>query len=158
MYSRNGRALLAHLHGIFESLQFDATLNLAWALLGILALLRTLCASRRVARHSSRRRQLFEAVGVASIIIALFPFISATDDVMRVEQYASQHKNQQSPGGHHTDVLRLFETADHSLVTRSPRVGVTLVLLDLVTVAPGFCATRIAPLIAGRSPPSFVSV
>lgn len=139
-------------------MQFDATLNLAWALLGILALARTLCAARRVTRHSSHRRQLFEAVGVASIIIALFPFISATDDVLRVEQYASQHQNQESPSGQHNDLFRLFETADHSLVSRGSQVGLTLVFLELVIVVPHAWATRVAPLIAGRSPPSYVGV
>jgi hypothetical protein len=137
-------------------LQFDAILNLAWAVLGALALLRTFCASRRVARQSSRRRQLFEAVGIASIIIALFPFISATDDVLRVEQYAAQH--QQSPGGHHSDLIRLFETADHSLVTGCSQIGLTLVFLELVLVLPYSCASRVTPLSAGRSPPSFVGV
>jgi hypothetical protein len=139
-------------------LQFDATLNLAWALLGILALLGTVCASRHDARHSSRRRQLFEAVGVASIVIALFPFISATDDVLRVEQYASQHDNQQSPSGHHNDLLRLFETADHSLVARCSQVGLTLVFLEPIIVVACSSASRIVPLTAGRSPPSFVGV
>jgi hypothetical protein len=147
---------LAQLHVIFEILQFDSILNLAWALLGTLALVRTLCASRRVARHSSRRRQLFEAVGVASIVIALFPFISATDDVLRIQQITSQHQNEKGPGGHHSDLLRLFESADHSLVSRSSPVGITLVFLDVVVVLLCSCASHAAPLIAGRSPPPFV--
>jgi hypothetical protein len=137
-------------------LQFDAVLNLAWALLGTTALVYTLCASRRIARHQSKRRQLFEAVGVASIIIALFPFISATDDVLRVQQYVSQHEDGQSPSGHDSNLLRLFETGDHSVVSRCSQVGLTLVFLELVVVLLCACASRIAPLIAGRSPPSLV--
>jgi hypothetical protein len=139
-------------------LQFDSTLNLAWALLGTMALLRTLCGTRRLERNSSRRRQLFEAVGVASIVIALFPFISATDDVLRIQQYTSQDQQHQSPGGHHNDLLRLFETADHSIVIRCSQVGLTLVFLALIAVLPCSSAIRIAPLIAGRSPPSFLGV
>jgi len=151
-----GPAFSAQLHGIFVSLQYDSILNLAWALLGTMALLRTLCASRRIARNSSRRRQLFEAVGVASIIIALFPFISATDDVLHVQQYVTQHEDGQSPRGHDTNLLRLFETADHSLVSRCALVGITLVFLELVFVVLSSCASRTAPLIVGRSPPSLV--
>jgi hypothetical protein len=137
-------------------LEFDGTLNLAWALLGTLALVRTLCASRRAARQSSRHRQLFEAVGVASIIIALFPFISATDDVLRTKQFTSQHEKQQNPTERHNDLFRLFETADHSLVTRCSLVGLTLVFLEVVVVEPCSRGTRSAPLISGRSPPAFV--
>ena len=151
---RKAKACLAQNHVIFELLQFDSTLNLAWALLGTIALVRTLCVSRRVARHSSRRRQLLEAVGVASIIIALFPFISATDDVLRIEQIKSQHEQGQSPGGHHNNLLRLFETADHSVVTRCAPVRLTLVFLELVVVLFISQVSHTAPLIAGRSPPS----
>jgi len=155
--SAAGAAFSAQIHGIFVWLQYDSILNLAWALLGTMALLRTLCASRRIARNSSRRRQLFEAVGVASIIIALFPFISATDDVLRVQQYVSQQEDGKSRTAHDTNLLRLFETADHSLVSRCSLVGLSLVFLELVVVL--FCcgATHTAPLIAGRSPPSIVA-
>jgi hypothetical protein len=146
---------LAQSHGIFESLQFDSILNLAWAFLGTLALLYTVCASRPVVRHSSRRRQLFEAVGVASIIIALFPFISATDDVLRVQQYTSQHHTRDSSGGHHNNLQRLFEAADHSIVIPRSQVALTLAFLELLVFVPCSCTSRIAPLIAGRSPPSF---
>jgi len=123
-----------------------------------MALVRTLCVSRRVARHSSLRRQLIEAVGVASIVVALFPFISATDDVLRIQQYTSQTDHGQSSTGHHNDLLRLFEAADHSLITQRSTVGLTLVFLELIVLIPCSCASRIAPLIAGRSPPSFVLV
>ncbi|MFL6452094.1 MAG: hypothetical protein ACJ746_31170 [Bryobacteraceae bacterium] len=136
-------------------MQFDATLNLVWALLGALALARTLRSSRRVVRKSGRRRQLFEAVGVASIVIALFPYISATDDVLRVEQYTSHHKHQQSPGGHHNNLLRLFEAADHTVVSPSSQVALTFVFLELVVVLPFWHLSRVAPQSSGRSPPLF---
>jgi hypothetical protein len=97
---------------------------------------------------------LIEAVGVASIVVALFPFISATDDVLRIQQYTAQTETGQSPNGHHNNLLRLFETADHSLVTRGAPVGLTLVFLELIVLIPCSCATQVVPRSAGRSPPS----
>jgi hypothetical protein len=139
-----------------RGLQFDATLNLAWALLGTCALVRTLYVSRQIPNDSSPRRRLFEAVGIAAIVIALFPFISATDDVLRVQQYVSQHEDGQSSGGHDNNLLRLLETADHSLVSRCSLFRFTLVFLELVVVLVCSSVSHRAPLVAGRSPPSFV--
>jgi hypothetical protein len=137
-------------------LAFDSILNLAWALLGAAAIARTLCVSRRSVRYSSRRRRLFEAVGITAIVIALFPFISATDDVLRVQQYVAQHEDGQSPTGHDHNLLRLFEAAEHSLVSRCSLLGLTLVFFEMIVVRSCRRASLSSPLIAGRSPPSFV--
>jgi hypothetical protein len=138
---------------LLEWLRFDTALNLVWVLLGGMALMCTLCASRRGTRQFSLSR-LFEVVGVASVVLALFPYISATDDILRIEQLASQQEHQQNNVGHGNNLLRLFETVDQPVISRCCQVALTLFFLELVVIFQRGLVTRVAPLTAGRSPPA----
>ena len=131
-------------------MHFDTALNLAWFLLGATALAATLKLSRRA---SSGSRQL-HLVGVAAIVVALFPYISATDDVLRIEHFTAQQTH--TDGDKHKagdDLLRLYETLDSPLLCGICRITFTLICFSLLAVPVQFLIRRSIPSEAGRSPP-----
>jgi len=128
----------------------DTALNLAWFLLGAMALVITLALSRR-ASFSSKQLHF---IGVAAIVVALFPYISATDDVLRIEHFNTQgtHSNG-SKGKAGDDLLRLYETLDSPLICGVCRIVLTLIFVSLLAAPVGHLLRRSIPLEAGRSPP-----
>jgi len=134
-------------------MHFEAALNVVWLLLG-------LCALASTARLAFRRRQASRAsawlhvVGVGLIVAALFPYISATDDVLRIENFTSQHDHHK-PAKHSRidDLMRLYETMDTPLVCHAPEIAITLLFFALVFIPVVLVTARIAPFAAGRSPP-----
>lgn len=93
-------------------------------------------------------------VGVALIVVALFPYISATDDVLRIERFNAQHDStnphKQTPSD---DLMRLYETMDSPLVCRISEIVLTFFFISVVFTPIRMLIDRIAPLQAGRSPP-----
>ena len=131
-------------------MHLDTALNLAWFLLGASALAATLGLSRR-ASFSSKRLHL---VGVTAIVVALFPYISATDDVLRIEHFNAQQTH--SNGGKqkaNDDLLRLYETLDSPLICGACRITFTLIFFSLLAIPTQHLIRRSIPLEAGRSPP-----
>jgi hypothetical protein len=127
----------------------DLTLNLAWLLLGVLAVGATFGVSS--CKSGSKPWQL---AGIILVLAALFPIISATDDVLRVEHYTSEH------GGHHSrrsttgdELIRLYEAMDAPLTVQASRIEFILLFISFVTVVKTAVLTRVAPFAAGRSPP-----
>lgn len=132
---------------------FDTALNVAWLLLGTLALAGTFFASRRVASERRRVAGWFQIVGIASIVIALFPYVSATDDVLCLEQWTQSEHQQQDSSNHGNNLQRLFETSNHSIVSRASSLAVTLTFFELVVVLTYRVISRSTPQSSGRSPP-----
>lgn len=136
-------------------MHFETTLNVVWLGLGFLALANTI----RMAldkRHAPRRgRAWLHIVGVALIVAALFPYISATDDILRVEQLNS-HEHAQHHGKQNgsDNLIRLYETMDTPLVGHVSEVEVTFSFVSLVPAPVPNAIDRVAPFEAGRSPPS----
>src|SRR5581483_3701098 len=110
-------------------------------------------AFRRSA-NSRRGPAWLHIVGVGLIVAALFPYISATDDVLRVEHFNAQH-DQQHPSKQNrmNDLMRLYETMDSPLVCRTTEVVMTLFFVSAVFTPVLRAIDRIAPFEAGRSPP-----
>jgi hypothetical protein len=135
----------------------DTTLNAVWLLLGLLALAMSIRTASRCRSSGRRWPKCLHAVIVAVIVSALFPYISATDDFVRVEHFTPRHHDQTS---HHSkqgdNLLRLYEVMDAPLVCEVQRVLLTLLFIGLVVVPVAAGVDRIAPLIAGRSPPWFI--
>ena len=131
-------------------MHFDTALNVAWLLFGAMALVTTLAVSRR-ASFSSKRLHL---IGVAAIVVALFPYISATDDVLRIEHFNAQQTHE-NDGKRTTgdDLLRLYETLDSPLLCGFCRIALTLIFLSLLAPPIHNLIRRSVPLQAGRSPP-----
>lgn len=134
-------------------MQFDTALNVAWLLSGVIALATTLVLSRRVSSKKDGLSGWLHLIGVAAIVVALFPYISATDDMLRIEHFNAQQAHQH--GGKHSsdDLLRLYETLDAPLLCNSCRIILTLIFLSLLTAPAHSLVRRSITLITGRSPP-----
>jgi hypothetical protein len=138
--------------------QLDLTLNVFWLLLGVLAIGMTLRASS--GKSGPTRWRL---AGIVLVLAALFPFISATDDILRVEHYTSEHETTEH-GRHHSqrttttdDLIRLYEAMDAPLVPDVAGIAFILLFFSFVTVLHDPVLTRVAPGTSGRSPPPFFS-
>jgi hypothetical protein len=133
---------------------FDAALNLAWLFLGGLALARTIRATWCQSDVTTPKSRWLHIVGVALIVAALFPYISATDDVLRIEHFKAQHDSRHSSKQtENDDLMRLYETTDSPLVCRVCQVALVFFFISLVFTPAARLMERIAPLHAGRSPP-----
>ena len=128
-------------------MHFDAALNLVWFALGVLA-----CAG---AIRAARRYDGFRIAGTILVVAALlFPYISATDDVVRIEHLRGKASHSSSP--HRTpndDLIRLYQTMDTPLVAAVLRVLVSLFFVLVVATTPVHRIDRSAPFESGRSPP-----
>jgi hypothetical protein len=136
---------------------FDTTLNLVWVLLGLLALAGAI-RSEFVGRTHKNGPRWLHVMGVALIVVALFPYISATDDILRVEHMNSElehgHGNGNTSGQkQNDDLMRLYETMDSPLVADFCRLVFTFCFFALVVTFALFTLSRNAPYRAGRSPP-----
>jgi hypothetical protein len=130
---------------------FDTALNSIWLALGILA-----CAR---AVRATRRSNGFRVAGVVLLLAALlFPFISATDDVVRIEHLRGQsNHSSSSQRGPTDDLIRLYQTMDTPLVCAVLRVSLTLFFVLLIATSVVRRIDRSRPFESGRSPPRFLS-
>ena len=127
---------------------------MAWLLLGLLALACTAHAAFLADREQRRAPAWLHIVGVGLIIAALFPYISATDDVVRIEHFSSQHDSHHPAKQTKTDdLIRLYEVMDTPLACPVSGFALFFFFVSLVFVPLAKLIERIAPLDAGRSPP-----
>ena len=134
---------------------FETALNLVWLLLGLLALA---CTAHAAFRRSPEKRGApawLHIVGVALIVAALFPYISATDDIVRIEHFSSQHDPHRSHDKQSKtdDLIRLYEAMDTPLACPVSQVVLIFFFVSLVLAPLVRLIERIAPFEAGRSPP-----
>ena len=131
---------------------FETALNVIWLLLGCVAFAN---AVRVFVGRNSARKQLkwFHVVGIALILAALFPYISATDDILRVENYASQKGHPHSKSTPTDNLVRLYATADSPLVCKFATLAFTFVFLAFVFLPVVTVVERSSPFQIGRSPP-----
>jgi hypothetical protein len=122
----------------FRIVRFDNALNLIWLSFGLLALLATV--------RSKKRRTGFQVLGVTLVVTALFPFISASDDLVRIEQSSR-------PTGANEHLVHLYMNLETPLAAVAPKVSFTLHFIHLVSIPLGQGMERSAPVSIGRSPP-----
>jgi hypothetical protein len=133
---------------------FDTALNLAWLLLGGLALARTIRVTWCHSDVTAPKSRWLHIIGVALIVAALFPYISATDDVLRIEHFKAQHDSRHSTKQtQNDDLMRLYETTDSPLVCRVCEIALVFFFISIVFTPVVRLIERIAPMYAGRSPP-----
>lgn len=145
-------------------MQFDVTLNVAWLSLSLLAL----CIAARLAfrrDRPSRAPRWLLLVGVGLVVTSLFPYISASDDVVRMDGSALQqastgHQQTTTPSGErrNQNLIRLYETMDAPLVCRIACVALTFYFVALICTHTVQSIERTAPQLAGRSPPFAIYV
>jgi hypothetical protein len=134
--------------------QFETALNLAWLLFGALALACTTHATFRRKDRERRAPAWLHIVGVGLIVAALFPYISATDDIVRTEHFSSQHEPHHAGTQNKTDnLVRLYEAMDTPWICPVAGIALTLFFVSLLFTPLAKRIERIAPSEAGRSPP-----
>ena len=135
-------------------MHFETALNVVWLFLGALALAFTAHAAFRCRPQERRSAAWLHVVGVGLIVAALFPYISATDDIVRIEHFRSQHHShpsgKQSNSG---DLIRLYEAMETAWVPPVSHMPLIFLFIALVFVPVARLVERFAPLEAGRSPP-----
>lgn len=140
-------------------MQFESALNLAWLLLGVVAFARTASATFSRRHLDTRKARWLHIIGVGLIVAALFPYISATDDVLRIEHFKAQHNpTHQSKQSQNDDLMRLYEAIDTATVCRIPEIAFVFLFVSIVFIRAERLVERVAPLYAGRSPPSFATL
>lgn len=138
----------------YERVQFETVLNLAWMLLGAVALACTTHSVFRRKPEQNRAPAWLHIVGVGLIVAALFPYISATDDIVRVEHFSSQHEPHHAGKQRKTDnLVRLYEAMDTAWVSPVAEVALVFFFVSLVVTPLAKLIERFAPFQAGRSPP-----
>lgn len=135
-------------------MHFETALNVAWLLLGCVALACTAHAAFRQERGQRRPPAWLHIVGVGLIVAALFPYISATDDILRTERFSAQQDSHRQ--GNQTkidDLIRLYEVMDSPLACPVSQLTLIFFFISLVFAPFARLIERIAPFEAGRSPP-----
>lgn len=142
-------------------MHFDVALNVAWLFLGILTFVLMLRASRCV-RSKAVSRFWLRIAGAVAIVGTLFPYVSATDDLVWLEasNTRSEHQDSRSTGSSNSNsgLLSLYHVSQSSVGSGTVRVACVLVFLAM-TIAPilrTFSYVSLRP--AGRSPPDLSAI
>jgi hypothetical protein len=141
---------------------FETILNCAWLLLGFTALAFMLGRSRK------GRSPVLCCVGVGLIIAALFPIISASDDVIRIQHlervHGSSNRNAQNQSsntnGHkrtNDTLIRLYEAMESPLAVTPVRISFVLFFAFLTVPLCAAYARQCTIAQSGRSPPARVA-
>ena len=138
-------------------MSFESLLNFVWVLLGVLALASTLHFTYHKPKLAGRTPARLHIVGVGLIVAALFPYISATDDVLRIEHFSEQQKQGAPQQSHSNELMRLYQTVDSPLVGAPSETRLTLFFVMLMASLVVSYLDRSAPSASGRSPPRFVA-
>jgi hypothetical protein len=144
------------------SVAFDSILNVLWMLLGLLAVAMTMRFTMAKGSRTARRRVWQSCAVVALIAATLFPVVSATDDVLRIQHLQRLHVT-----GSNTDrrpaqksssdsLIRLFESMDMPLMAVVAKLLFTLLFVCFLKTLLQNGIDRENPSASGRSPPSFV--
>ena len=140
----------------------DAGLNLLWALMGVVAL--GALAVRDARRQVRLRDRCRSALAVFIASVALFPCVSASDDLVRFDrlQVSSPAANavtsplpaKRGPRAA-LCLARLLESLENFQISTTCRFLITLYLLALVGAISRQGVERPLPCPFGRSPPCF---
>lgn len=143
-------------------MHFEAALNLLWVSLGLVALAlttRVALVRRRKAKTSRQPSVGLHLIGVCLVVLTLFPYISATDDMVRLEHFCAQagcqHTNLPGKNNQTDNLVRLYQTMETSVVCAVPEVSLVFFFICLVFTPVPRPIERIQPREAGRSPPIF---
>ena len=140
-------------------MSFDTALNALWVVLGAIALVWTLSAHYRSAPNTSAGATSLHVIRLALVLAALFPYVSATDDVLRIQTLDQQHdQGHPAKQTQNQSLIRLYETMDTPLVCRVQEITFVLFFVTLVTAPILKWSSRSEPAESGRSPPLLVSL
>lgn len=144
---------------------FDSILNIVWALVGVVALTALAVSKRR--RHATSlwsRGQRGIAVAIAAVV--LFPCISASDDLIWLEQLHFAHANHYgfpapnpngSNHGPRPDLAALLGSLENSQISTVSPLFTTIYFYDCVRPQTIQGCERPLPARAERGPPQTTS-
>ncbi len=138
-------------------MQFETALNTVWLALGVFALASTIRARLHTAKFVRSAPVWLHVCGVAMIVAALFPYISATDDILRIQhmdiQQTHDRQHQSDRRSSNDGLMRLYETMDTPLICAVQQITISTFFTVLVAKLSATIVTRHAPATSGRSPP-----
>lgn len=132
---------------------FETILNAVWLVLGIVALVTML------RRASKGRAPALCCICVGLVITTLFPIISASDDVIRIQHLQGSHREQQNRSetdGHKRtsdNLVRLYEAMESPLASSPVRISFTLCFTFVIVPSCDAYARQGTIAQSGRSPP-----
>ena len=121
----------------------------------------TICASRQVKARGTGLCWI-QFVGAVAIAGALFPYVSATDDLVWMENLSSRTEHQEGrnagTSNASSSLLALYHAGEAFLISRNIRIACVFVFLamTLALVIRSFDCSRVHA--SGRSPPAFAAV
>ncbi len=144
-------------------MSFYTVLNLGWGAAGVTALL-ALAVSSRSHLFAGRSLRRFLPLGsVFLVVIALFPYISASDDHIRFEYLQSNTETNTNAGEDGKSksrsalqLLRLIESLDNLRITSGVELSLFLFFIEFVTLLTIVARRRYRLCPISRAPP-FVS-
>jgi hypothetical protein len=134
----------------------DYLLNLSWLCLGVVAIFAT--RGSAPVGETKRFRSL-RFISVVLVLSALFPYISALDDTLQLDQLgrvasAGSLTQRRAPDCHHAnELVWLFESMGDSVLAPAPAIAPRFSYLKLVSVPEFTELGRPSPPSLGRSPP-----
>jgi hypothetical protein len=148
--------------------QLDTALNTIWLALSVLAFAGTLRALR--VNKRTHGPAWFQVSVAAVILAALFPYVSATDDLLRIKHWQQPKEQLQQTGVHRHELhegssrdsasnkpadtlIRLYEMMDTPLAGPVPSSAFTFFFIALVVVSALPVFGREMTRRSGRSPP-----
>ncbi len=88
------------------------------------------------------------------IVAALFPYISASDDVLRLEHFIEQQKQGTSPTSQSNELMRLYQALDSPVIASARQTTLTLLFVMLAGPLVVPLIERSLPSKCGRAPPA----
>ncbi len=129
-----------------KKVQFDVALNLVWVVLGLIVL---------GAAVGAQNQRWLRIVGTCLIVAALFPYISATDDVVRMDYAQSQQHSHQPTTS--DNLMHLYQSMDTPIISDVPALVLTVFFVAFVFTPTTVRVSRHSPRVAGRSPPALLA-
>ena len=138
-------------------MHFDAALNLVWLAIGIGAFASALHAPRRPFLLC-RTLSPSQLAGVIVLLGTLFPYVSATDDLVWLEAVnsAAEHSTEHGSGrsqGTLANLLAFAQAQDSAPASRAFRISPAFVEVGIATLPVFRSLARDSAVSVGRSPP-----
>lgn len=139
-------------------MHFDAALNVVWLVLGMGAFALALRASCRL-QSGRKALPLAQFAGVIALAGTLFPYVSATDDLICIEAVSSltEHAAEHGSGCSRattSGLLNLLQAQDSFVVGRAVGPSAALIVVGVVDLPVFRSFSRQRAATAGRSPPA----
>lgn len=144
----------------WDCVTFDGALNLAWLVLGAIAF--AMLLPSRFGRRKFVSESWLRLAAVMAIACTLFPYVSATDDLVWFETSStlSEHQSdrQTDSSNSNSGLLGLYHASQSSVRSGTISVFCILIFLALIVLPALRRYSSVEICTAGRSPPALKTV